>query len=85
MSKMIVCVYCGRRGERGFVVSSGNPDLRYGQTTWCCQSARACERRQRKAEEVMFRDNMAASDDESIRSERVTARSRVTFDLDSAL
>ena len=78
---MIVCVYCGRRGKRGFVISSGNPDLRYSQTTWCCQSTRACERRQRKAEGVMFRDTMAAPDDESIHPQCVTARSRVTFDL----
>ncbi len=44
----VTCVYCGRAGTRGFVVSSGNPDEDFAQTTWRCASTRACERRQRQ-------------------------------------
>jgi hypothetical protein len=73
----VACYLCGRIGTRGFVVSSGNNELDYNGTTWRCESDRACDRRRRAAEEVMFRDRVATSGDKPLRPERVTARSRV--------
>jgi hypothetical protein len=46
----VVCVYCGRKGTRRFVVSSGDPCANYDKTTWRCESTAACERRHRSAE-----------------------------------
>jgi hypothetical protein len=44
----VTCVYCGRQGVRGFVVSSGDV-TNAAQTTWRCASFQACERRRRQA------------------------------------
>lgn len=46
---LLICVYCGRTGRRGFVISSGNGD---GRDTYACSATPACDRRQRSIEHV---------------------------------
>lgn len=49
-SGLVVCILCGRKGTRGFVIRSGGPYRAAGRVSYSCASSAACLRRQVLAE-----------------------------------
>lgn len=50
----MICIRCGRIGQRWFSVYSGNPDQDYGHAQFICTADKACTRRERRKARRMF-------------------------------